>query len=230
MSKKEKLFWILCFLPIVITAIAMLFMPDRVPMHYGMNGTIDRWGSKYENFIFAIFTPLMGLFFKGCAYYLKKSANDDKKKKEAESNMIVLNFLSIWVLFIFNIISLITLYLAYSKAKSISASVSVDLQKITTMLSGILFIMAGNYMPKCKNNGLIGVRTAWSMKNDKAWALSQRYGGISFAIAGLIIIAGACFLNGIAATIYLTAVTAILLVVCIYLTYAAYKKSLADNE
>lgn len=230
MKKKEKIFWILCFLPIIITAVTMIFMPDRIPAHYNGNGQIDRWGSKYESFIIAAFTPIMGIFFKGCRVAVVKSAKDEKKKKEAESNIVVLNILSFWVLFVFNIMSYLILFMAYNKAKSISVPIKIDLQTVTAVCSGILFIIAGNYMPKCKNNRMIGIRTAWSMKNDRAWALSQRYGGITFIIAGLIIVVGACFLKGIEATIYLTVITIIMVFVFVYLSYIAYKKSLICDE
>ena len=61
---KNKILWGLTLLPMFITAVALKFMPDKVPMHYNMSGEIDRWGSKYENFIFPCIIIVMTVFWK----------------------------------------------------------------------------------------------------------------------------------------------------------------------
>lgn len=48
----KKIMWLLSLVPLIITAAALQFLPESVPMHYNMAGQIDRWGSKYENLIF----------------------------------------------------------------------------------------------------------------------------------------------------------------------------------
>lgn len=47
----KKLMWIMSIAPLVITAIVLQFMPERVPMHYDMAGNVDRWGSRYESLL-----------------------------------------------------------------------------------------------------------------------------------------------------------------------------------
>ena len=58
----KKNMWILSIISIVLTAVALQFMPDLVPIHYNVAGEIDRWGSKYENFIFPILIIVFALF------------------------------------------------------------------------------------------------------------------------------------------------------------------------
>lgn len=50
----------LTLLPLVVTAVSMAFLPDTIPVHYGVEGTVDRWGSKYECFIFPVITFVTG--------------------------------------------------------------------------------------------------------------------------------------------------------------------------
>ena len=38
----KKTMWILSIISIVLTAVALQFMPDLVPMHYNAAGEIDR--------------------------------------------------------------------------------------------------------------------------------------------------------------------------------------------
>lgn len=48
----KKIMWVITCLSLIGTAAVLPFMPDTVPMHYDLQGNIDRWGSKYENLIF----------------------------------------------------------------------------------------------------------------------------------------------------------------------------------
>lgn len=43
-------------------------------------------------------------------------------------------------------------------------------------------------MPKLRMNSFIGLRTTWSLKNEVTWKKSQRFGGITFILAGFLII------------------------------------------
>ncbi len=45
-------------------------------------------------------------------------------------------------------------------------------------MGGIALIIIGNIMPKCKMNSIIGLRNVWSMKDERTWFLSQRFGGL----------------------------------------------------
>lgn len=62
--KKEyqKIFYILMFLALVISMIALVFLPDLIPVHYNIKNEIDRWWSKYEILIIPIITILLGEF------------------------------------------------------------------------------------------------------------------------------------------------------------------------
>ena len=52
--KNNKGFWSIVVIAFLATCVAHPFLPDRIPMHYDIQGNIDRWGSKNENFIFPI--------------------------------------------------------------------------------------------------------------------------------------------------------------------------------
>jgi len=58
---------------------------------------------------------------------------------------------------------------------------------VCTILIGTLLIILGNYMPKARVNALYGLRTKWSMANDHVWQKSQRFGGFSSVICGIVL-------------------------------------------
>ena len=53
-----------------------------------------------------------------------------------------------------------------------------DAMKFVSMILGALLIFCGNIMPKAGRNAVFGLRTRWSMKNDRVWQQqSQRFCG-----------------------------------------------------
>jgi len=48
MKKKKIIFYGLMFLPLIVVLIALQFLPEQIPAHYGFDNQVTRWGSKYE--------------------------------------------------------------------------------------------------------------------------------------------------------------------------------------
>ncbi len=59
---------VLAALPVVLTALAQPFLPDTVPLHYGMNGP-DEWGPKGKLFVAAGIVSAIAFVLAG-AYYV----------------------------------------------------------------------------------------------------------------------------------------------------------------
>ena len=183
----------------------------------------------YKNFIIVIIYSSFGLIFKIYSSRLKKTAKrkeDYKSAVEAKRNIVVVDYVNIAVLLMFNIMNISMLYMEYYYANNISTSIEFDIYKVIAIICGVMFIFIGSVIPKCKTNSFIGVRTPWSMKNDISWSYSQRYGGITLIISGIITVVGVCFLKEIFALVYMSIIVVIATIICIYLSYVAYKKSL----
>jgi len=80
MKKKKIVCYILMYLPLVVALIALLYLPEKIPAHYGFDNQVDRWGSKYEALLFPVVSILMGYFLLGMA---KLAA---KKEEHGENN------------------------------------------------------------------------------------------------------------------------------------------------
>jgi len=52
---------IIPFVPLAITLIALVFLPETVPVHFNGSGVADRFGSKYEMLLLPVIAVVFGL-------------------------------------------------------------------------------------------------------------------------------------------------------------------------
>ena len=224
---KNKILWGLTFLPMVITAVVLKFMPDKVPMHWDTSGEIDRWGSKYENFVLPCMLVCITLFWLiFMRYYRKKQERltDEKAIKEAQNNEKVLYYVAVSFAVMEGILQCCLLYVAYSTSGGDTRTWTIELDEITNVLMGALMIFLGNVLPKAKPNSVVGVRNVWSMHNDITWSKSNRFGGAAPIVCGLLTILETLIVGGFASTlIMLGIIIGFGVVACVY-SYKMYEK------
>lgn len=218
MKKTEKLYYFLMFLPLVITLISLFFLPDTIPAHFSPT-KVDRFGSKYETLILPLFTPLFGYALLA----LGKQASKKETGKNNNNEQITL-ISGLGSLLVFNILCLYFLYVDFHQVTDLK-QVPVDLNSLLFAALGIVLIVIGNYMPKLKQNSLIGLRTNWSMKNEATWKKSQQFGGISFiAIGVLMVIGNVFFFHGMQSLVFSFLLFGIDLIVTVMYSYFIAKK------
>ncbi len=96
--------WVLLFLsvaPFLIAAVGVQFMPDRIPVHYDIAGNIDRWGSKYEEFILAAAFSLSGWILWLVARFSHCFADTEEElvKARANANIVIVIGIAIQLFF-----------------------------------------------------------------------------------------------------------------------------------
>ena len=177
MKKIYQLIVLLILLSFVTVGVFMTLAPDLIPVHYDLQGNIDRWGSKYEFLILPVLTALFG----GVMTLIGRSEG----RKGQEMNEKVIAILSIWVLILFNIIWSFFMWKGFQGDDLIDISWDLATKVFFVILIG-LFIPLGNMMPKVRRNGVLGLRTKWSMANDACWQRSQRFGGFLMVFTGFV--------------------------------------------
>ena len=217
MKTKKIMCYVFMFLPLIVTLMVLPLLPEQIPAHYDFNNQVTRWGSKYEALTFPVITLIFGLFMLGMARY---SAKQEKTGKNNENVCIMTGIVS---LILFNAMTGYFLYTSFNKIENLS-SVTVDVNQLLFGILGVSLIVLGNIMPKLRMNSYIGLRTSWSMKNEITWKKSQRFGGISFIIAGIIMILISCFVKGIACTMWSLGVLLSCVLVDTFYTYKVAKK------
>lgn len=212
----KTLMWIFALVPAVFTAAVYKSLPDTMPMHYDVNGQVDRWGSKYELLlIIAIFLAVIGEITYQIKKFEKKAGETDDEKAKAGfiNNAKVTSIIGL-VLSAFMAVTYICINIGGVKMISESSDVlSIDITRIICVGMGIMFIVLGNYMPKTRRNSLVGIRCAWTQYNDVTWAKSNRFASYLVVGAGVIAIILAFVMKNVMNALLI--VTVLMLIICV---------------
>lgn len=196
---------------IISLAIAIYFypsLPQRIPSHWNAAGEVDDYASKFVG----VFLPVIILILFLLLYIILPRidplrANIEKFRKYFDG-FIILFFLFIIFLQLFIIL--------WAKGTHLKPYI------VFPVGLGILFFYIGILLPKAKRNWFIGIRTPWTMTDDRVWDSTHKLGGIGFKVVGIISVVGALF--GKYAFLLVIVPVVILSILLIVYSYFDYKK------
>lgn len=170
---------LIMILPMVIGLIVWNKLPEQVPMHWNAVGEVDGWGSR-AMLVFAL--PLFTVVLQWCCVL---ATSLDKNSKGIKGKMEQL------VLWICPFISLLVHTLIYTKILGCDLAVQV----IMPLVLGLMFMVIGNLLPKCKRNYTIGIKVPWALKDDENWNKTHRFAGKLWVLGGAVMVVTSVFGN-----------------------------------
>lgn len=157
--------------PIVIGLILWDKLPNEIATHFGTNGTPDRYSSK----AFAVFgLPFVMLAIEALGILATKL--DPKYSNINEKNFKI-------VLWIAPILSVVLCTLSYTY----SINNTIPVVTVIILLMGVIFAVAGNLMPKVKQNYSIGIKIPPTLADKDNWYKTHRFAGKIWVAGGVII-------------------------------------------
>lgn len=155
-------------------------LPERVAVHFDIHGNADGWMSRPWA---ATFLPAFALVLWALVRFAPRVLpRSDEKRLDSGIVALVASLTAVFMA----AVHVVVLRVALGLGVSVTSTVLV--------LAGILFFAIGLVLPRVKRNPIIGIRTAWTLRSDENWARTQRVGGYSMVLAGLVsVIAGAAF-------------------------------------
>lgn len=178
MLKKNKKFFIgsciIILLPVLAGLLLWNQLPAQIATHFGRDGVAD----GYSNKLFAV----AGIYLLILAVHIFCAivTGVDPKKKNIGSKIHHL----IWC--ICPVISLWCGAMIYGNALGYKAAMAFDLW--TNVLLGIILIVVGNYLPKCRQNYMIGIKLPWTLNDEENWDYTHRMAGKWWMIGGVLTI------------------------------------------
>ena len=189
-------------------------LPAQVPVNWGFDGQVT-YGAKSTLWILVgINAALYPLFF-----IIPKI--DPKGKSYNKVDGFYKNFRIVMVVFLTGILE-ITIFSATDAQR-------FEVGKIANIGVALLLIFIGNYLPKCKQSFTLGIKTMWTLADERVWNDTHRIGGIAFVAAGVITLIVTLFLpEKLYYIISMVVVGAAVIGTTVY-SYLSYRKYNKDN-
>ena len=228
--KNRILNYALCLVALVSTVVALPYLPDSVPMHFDVNGAVDRYGSKYEMLFIPAILILLNVLSEFGLLRVSRNGRDPESRavKSDSANAKVASLSTTVISFVMVILNFALIYVAHSSTDNLG-ELPFDFSGLSAVALGITFIAMGNYMPKTKRNSFIGMRTSWSMYNDVTWQKSNRFAAYAMILAGIVTALVGLIVGGMVSLIVLLGALVVTSVIVSVYSYRVYRKE-KNNE
>ncbi|MGI6029251.1 MAG: SdpI family protein [Candidatus Heteroscillospira sp.] len=200
-------------LPIILGLSIYDRLPAQVPTHWNFSGEIDSYSSR----AFAVFG--MPVFLAAMSLFVQFMLEHDPKK----SNMPgVMKAISRWLCPLLSIVIVpITLFTALGY--------NIPVALVICLAVGLIFIIIGNYLPKCRQSYTMGIRLPWTLSSEENWNRTHRMAGKLWVLGGFLFILEGFYTQAINSTLG-TALTFVLIFVTVAIpavySFMLYKKGI----
>lgn len=166
--------------PIVAGILLWNRLPETIATHFGADNTPNGWSSK----AFAVFgLPIVILALEWICMLATKA--DPKYRNVDDSVMLKI------VLWMMPCLSILMSAITYTYALGNKIKVGF----IVLLFMGVLFVIMGNYLPKCKQSYTMGIKLPWTLSSEDNWNKTHRFAGKLWVAGGIIILFTAAFEN-----------------------------------
>jgi uncharacterized membrane protein len=148
-------------------------LPDPMATHFDLAGKPNGWMSRPVG---AWFGPVFGLAIWGFVRWLPRILPAKEKARLGEP--IVALTASLTAVFMLGIHVLLLRY---------ALDPGASMMQALWVMTGALYVGLGLVIPRVKRNALVGIRTPWTFASDENWARTQRVGGYSMVLGGVLV-------------------------------------------
>lgn len=219
---KRIVLWLIALLPLLATIALLPRMADMVPAHYGFDGMVDRYDSKYTMLIF----PLIIIVVVAMRDLSPRMLGRDDAQR---ANLAVVDMLLVPVVIVLVALHLLMLWLAATLVQNIYASPMPVAQLI---LAGIcvLFVVIGNVLPKTKPNWYIGIRVPWTVNHPTVWYKTHRLGGVVMTVWGIIALGVTLVVTPAHAAVVFMSGTLLMVASMLIYAYLCYRQHIREGS
>ncbi len=150
--------------------------PDaQIPVHWGIDGTPDRYGSRLEAFGVV---PVLAVLISAVLLIVPVI---DPRRRNIERSPAPLIVSWLGMLAFMAVMQGFMVLVATDRIAADGGAIRY------VVIGGIsaLFIAIGNVLPKARPNWFVGVRTPWTLSSDYSWDRTHRLSGWLFVLIGV---------------------------------------------
>lgn len=147
-------------------------LPERVPTHFDFSGTPDGWSSRpFAVFGLPCLLAALNVFLYACL-------NRDPKRANMSG---ALKTVSQWSLPVLSV-------LCYGLTLTAALGYPSRIEIVVPLLTGILLLVIGNYLPKTKQSYTMGIKLPWTLQSEENWTRTHRLSGFLWVLCGFVMI------------------------------------------
>ena len=213
------------FLVLMLIGIPFLYayylypnLPNKIPIHFNIEGKVDGWGSRESIFLMPFVMGLVSVFVFFTLTNIKKI---DPKRKASVDNGIY----KIFALFTVVFLTCLSIVILYG-----TAHLEIKISQLLVPLLGIAFAGMGIYMPKLKQNYFLGFKLPWTLDNEENWNATHKLAGKIWLVGGLLQALLAIFLKGQALFIAFIFITSVMVLIPVAYSFWMFKKNTQENQ
>jgi uncharacterized membrane protein len=199
----------------IISLLAYPKLPDTIPMHWDARGRVNGYGSK--TFVLVLM-PLLALGIWGLMRVIPRL---DPRRQNYEKMWgayeLVINA-TITILLLVHVIVI---------AKVLGAPITIE--RVVPALVGAMLIIVGNVLPQARPNWFFGIRTPWTLSNDRVWERTQRVGGYLLVMAGVAGLLSAALPRSVGFPVFFGATT-IAVIGAVAYSFVAWKQETSSTQ
>lgn len=171
LSKSLTTSIILCLLPIPAGAILYGQLPRQIPIHWNSTGQADNFVPKaVAVFLLPLLLCLLHLLVRFLLNHDPRRANDSPAIKAVGR----------WIV---PICSLTCFTVSYT----VGMGLGLDIPLLLSLLAGVVIVLWGNHLLKCKPNHATSIRLPWTLRDPNNWYKTRQLTGYVWVIGGLVL-------------------------------------------
>ncbi len=171
--RSELPLWILIAAMFVAAAVAWPTAPDRIPIHWGMDGRVNGYGGRFEGLLLL---PLITLAIYGSMLFMPRL-----DPGRLNYPMFAGAYYALRAGMIGFFALLYGLILLAMRGRD------VDIGRMAPLLAGVLLILVGGVLGKIRPNWFVGVRTPWTLSSKTSWVRTHRLAGWLLMVGGILV-------------------------------------------
>jgi len=189
-----------------------------VPVHYGLNGNIDRYGSKGE----FLTTEGVLLGVGALVYLLLKFLPNIDPKKQVKYGEATFQKLALGLIIFLSALNISIIFATVHRG--------FQIDKLILPLIGLMFVFIGNVLNSLKPNYFAGFRTPWALENEDNWRATHRLVSKMWFAGGIVITIATLLLSPKPATIVMLGLVAVMTIVPFVYSYTYFKNHQANKN
>ena len=149
-------------------------LPDRVPTHWDIHDRVNGYGPSW---MATFLMPVMLLALWGLMRFLPRidPRRANYAKMQGVYDLVVNVMLTLIAVLHFVVLGA-------------ASGVPISIARVVPAIVGVALIVIGRLLPLAQPNWWFGIRTPWTLSNDRVWARTHRVGGYVIMTIGVLAI------------------------------------------